>query len=327
MTSAFRLLSMVAALLFSAHAANALELRVLCSWDNTYPVRSILLEEYAKTVAAASGRDLTFSISGPETVPPFEQLQPVVSGAFQIVVTHGAYHVGMSSMLIGTEGFSGDLAKWREVGVRDMIDQHYQKLGLKLIALPRSPQGTGFQIILREPVTPAGDLNGRKIRGTQNYAGVFKLLGASPVVLPPSDIYSSLEKGIIDGAAWPVIGVRAARWNEVAKYMLRPSFGTVSYPILMNLSAWRRLTDAQRKILTDEGQKIEDFWHNEWNRLAKDEEDALVAAGSRLTEMGPEQKSKLLASWAEGSWDVAKTRNPKEVAEFREWAKTKGVSQ
>jgi TRAP-type C4-dicarboxylate transport system substrate-binding protein len=321
------IVSTVAAILSSIHAAGALELRVLSSWDNSYPIRSILLEEFVKRVEAASKRDLTFSISGPETVPPFEQLQPVASGAFQILVTHGAYHIGTSSMLIGTEGFTGDLAKWRGAGVRDVMDEHYQRIGLKLLALPRSPEGTAFHILLREPVSATGDLQGRKIRGTQNYAGVFKLLGASPVVLPPSDIYSSLEKGVINGAAWPVLGIRAARWNEVAKYMLRPSFGTVSYPMLVNLSTWRRLTDGQRKILTEEADKIEDFWAGEWNRLAREEQDALLASGSQLTEMGKDQQSRLLASWAQGSWEVAMTRNPKEVAEFREWAKGKGLSQ
>lgn len=322
-----RTVAAASALLAALPAAHAVELRVLCSWDSTYPIRSVLLEEFGKRVAAASKRDITFIINGPETVPPFEQLQPVVSGAFQMLVTHGAYHLGTSSLLIGTEGFTGNLAKWREAGVNDQIDKHYQKLGLKLLAMPRSPEGTAFHIILRQPVTAGGDLQGRKIRGTQNYAGVFKLLGASPVVLPPADIYSSLEKGVIDGAAWPVIGVRSARWNEVARHMLRPTFGTVSYPILVNLGAWQRLTDAQRKLLTDEGRKIEDFWHDEWNKLAKEEEDALLKSGSQLSPMGKDQQGKLAASWALGSWEVAMTRHAKDVTEFREWAKGKGLGQ
>ena len=315
-----------ATLALSVQLADAVELQVLSSWDNSYPVRSILLEELKKDVEAASNRDLTFSISGPETVPPFEQFQPVQSGAFQLLVTHAAYHFGTTSMLIAVDGFSGDLAKWREDGVRNVIDRHYQKFGMKLIALPRSPEGTAFQIILREPVSADGDLHGRKIRGTQNYAGVFNLLGASPVVLPPSDIYSSLEKGVVDGAAWPVIGVRAARWNEVAKYLLRPSFGTVNYPILMNLGAWQRLTEAQRKVLADQGMKIEDFWAPEWSKLAKAEEEELLASGSKITSMGKDQQAKLPTSWAQGSWQVAMTKDPKEVAEFHEWAKSRGLS-
>jgi TRAP-type transport system periplasmic protein len=134
-----------ATLAMSVQLADAVELRVLSSWDNSYPVRSVLLEELKKNVEAASNGDLTFSISGPETVPPFEQFQPVQSGAFQILVTHAAYHFGTTSMLIAVDGFSGDLAKWREAGVRDVIDRHYQKYGMKLIALPRPPQSTAFR--------------------------------------------------------------------------------------------------------------------------------------------------------------------------------------
>src|SRR5436190_767043 len=94
---------------------------------------------------------------------------------------------------------------------------------------------TASQIILRQPVGPSGDLQGRKIRGTVTYAGVFNLLGASPVVLAPADIYTSLEKGVVDGAGWPVLGVLDYRWYEVAKYIVRPTFGMLTYPIFMNM--------------------------------------------------------------------------------------------
>ena len=112
-----KLVGIATVLFFPLQVANAIEFRVLSSWDNSFPIRSVLLEEFAKNVKVASNGDITFSISGPETVPPFEQLQPVMSGAFQMLFTHGAYHVGTSSMLIATEGFTGDMKKWREAGV------------------------------------------------------------------------------------------------------------------------------------------------------------------------------------------------------------------
>lgn len=305
--------------------AGAVELRVLSSWDQSYPPRPKFLEYFLKNVEAASKNDITFKISGPETVPPFEQLQPVSAGVFQILFTHGAYHSGQTPFLLAAEAISGDLAKWREVGVREQIDKAYQKHGLKLLALGQSPDGTAFQIILRQPVGPSGDLAGRKIRGTQTYGGVFSMLGGSPVVLPPSEIYSALEKGVVDGAAWPVLGVYDYRWWEVAKYLLRPTFGKVIYPIFMNLNAWNRLTPAQQQILLAEGKKAEDMWFTEWGKLAAEEYKKLVAAGAKETEMGPAQKAKLERALADSEWQVATQFNAKEIAPLIEFAKSKGL--
>ena len=91
-------------------------------------------------------------------------------------------------------------------GIKEQVDKHYQRFGLKLLVLPQVPEGSAYNIILKAPVGPSGDLQGRKIRATQSYAGVLSMLGASPVNLPPAEIYPSLEKGVVDGAAWPVIG-------------------------------------------------------------------------------------------------------------------------
>src|SRR5262245_8596953 len=175
----------------------ATELRVLASWDDTHPARRILLNTYLKNVEAASKGDLTFKLSGPETAPPFEQLQPVGAGVFQMLFTHPGYHIGTTPYLISIDGLKGDSKLMRESGLYELIDKHYQRFGLKLVFMTKSVENSGFQIILRQPVGPSGDLAGRKIRGTQNYAGVVSLLHASPVVLPPGEVYTALEKGVV----------------------------------------------------------------------------------------------------------------------------------
>jgi hypothetical protein len=38
----------------------------------------------------------------------------------------------------------GDLKKWREAGVREMVDKHYQKWNLKLVALGQTPERTAL---------------------------------------------------------------------------------------------------------------------------------------------------------------------------------------
>jgi TRAP-type transport system periplasmic protein len=312
--------------LFVSVPAQATELRALASWDDTHPARRLLLTTYVKNVEAASKGDLTFKLSGPETVPPFEQLQPVGAGVFQLLFTHPGYHIGITPYLISIDGFKGDSKTLRESGIYELIDKHYQRFGVKLIFATKSAEESGYQIILRQPVGPSGDLTGRKIRGTQNYAGVVSLLHASPVVLPPSEVYSALEKGVVDAAAWPAIGVLDYKWNEVAKYLLRPLFGSSSYYLFINIGTWNSLSKPQQAVLVDEGQKIGAFWDPEWLRLGKLEQDKLVTTGSKVTEVSPGLGSKLSAAFADGLWDLSAASDPSGTTELRAFAKAHGLA-
>ena len=48
--------------------------------------------QFAKNLAAMTGGKATVTICGPEAVPPFEQMQPVSAGAFDMIYTHPSYH-------------------------------------------------------------------------------------------------------------------------------------------------------------------------------------------------------------------------------------------
>jgi len=317
-------------LVFAAFAGYALptqaaDLRFLSSWDKTNPAVSKLAETFTKGTEAATKGSIRFTISGPETVPPFEQLQPVSSGVFQMLFTHAVYHYGTTGIAIGLDAVRGDLEARRKSGMIEAIDKGYQKLGLKLVAAPISAT-RGYHIVLRAPVSAVGDLQGRKIRGTPTYHNVINMLGASPVVLPGGEVYAALEKGVVDGAAWPASGALGMRWYEVAKYMLRPSFGLSHYLFLMNLNAWNRLNDSERNALLTEGRKIEEIWFKEYDLMVTEEEAELIKRGMQITEMGPEQQNKVQAAWASAQWDMAEKKNGQEAKALRDRLKRAGLT-
>ena len=91
---------MAAASLSIVSDGRAADIRLLSSWDKTNPAVGTLAEAFAKNVETATKGDLKFIINGPETVPPFEQLQPVAAGAFQMLFTHAIYHYGTTGRLV-----------------------------------------------------------------------------------------------------------------------------------------------------------------------------------------------------------------------------------
>jgi TRAP-type mannitol/chloroaromatic compound transport system substrate-binding protein len=307
----------VATALAAASGAQAADIRMLSSWDKTNPAVGTLADAFIKGVETQTKGGIKFIVNGPETVPPFEQLQPAASGAFQMLFTHGVYHYGTSGLAVTMDAVRGDLEARRKSGMIEALDKHYQKLGLKVVAVAISAT-KGYHIVLRAPVGATGDLQGRKIRGTASYHSVINMLGATPVVLPASEVYTSLEKGVVEGAAWPASGVLSMRWYEVAKYMLRPSFGLSHYLFLMNLDAWNKLSDAERNLFLAEGRKVEEIWFKEYDRMVDEEQAALIQRGMQITELGPAQKEKLQAAWAQGQWDLAEKKNGQEAKDMRE---------
>ncbi|MEX0924000.1 MAG: TRAP transporter substrate-binding protein DctP [Rhodovibrionaceae bacterium] len=306
----------------AAPAALAVELQFLRSWDAKYQGTAGMADTYATMVEEASGGDITFKLVGPETVPPFEQLQPVQAGVFDMLFTHGAYHAGTTSMVIGLDTVDPDPAMRREVGIWDYIDAHYQTLGMKLLSLPASG---GSHFMLRNPVAEGEDFSGMKIRGTPPIHPVIEALGGSPVVMPGGEIYSSLDKGVVDGANWPVSGAVAFKWYEVSCCFMRPNFGTTAHPILINLDSWNALSAEQQAVMLEQGELLESEVRAAFTEAEKDEEAKLIELGMQRIEFGPEVWDRAAKAFVEGYWNIAASRDPEAAEEMRSMASEAGL--
>ncbi len=308
-------------------AAHAADYRILSSWDQNYPMRRLLLEPMIKRINETAKGRINLRLSGPETAPAFEQLQPTGSGVFHFLFTHGAYHFGTTAQATAVEALSGGLEDWRKAGVRQELDRHYNQFGVTLIGLGVSTPGAGYNIILRQPVKPTGDLSGYKIRGTPTYAGIFKMLGASPVVLPPGEVYTALEKGLVDGAAWPTFGMSNYRWHEVAKFLLRPSFGTTTQLIFAHKATWDKMPAADRELISKELATLESEYARLYSQVTADEEKELQSKGVTIVQMGDAQKAKLASAWADGLWELSSQKNKAATEQLRKWAVEKGLAK
>src|SRR4051794_26572322 len=74
--------------------------KLLSSWVSGFRPAYMIAEVFQKNVAELSGGKTKIDILGPEAVPPFQQLQPVASGVFDALLTHGAYHSGAKGLAL-----------------------------------------------------------------------------------------------------------------------------------------------------------------------------------------------------------------------------------
>ncbi|MCZ4353573.1 TRAP transporter substrate-binding protein DctP [Roseovarius aestuarii] len=308
----------------STMAADAENLTMLSSWDESYNAVPVFAQGFAELLESKSGGDVTVSLRGPETVSPFEQLQPVSAGLFDMLFTHGAYHLGETAMAFGMDAVTDDPVARRESGIYDVIDAHYAKRNLKLIGVFSA--ASGYHVMLRDPIGEDGALEGRKIRASGTYHDLVNELGGSVVTLPASEIYSALERGVVDGAAWPVFGAMDYKWFEVANYMTRPTFGVTNLTLLMNLDSWNALSKEQRGMLVDTAKELEVKGRVHFEALWAEEDAAMQEAGLAITEFGPETAENVNGIFAAGIWKQVESKAGADGEAFHKLALEKGLT-
>ena len=302
-------------------------LKLLGSWsENDKPAYANGLL-FKNNVEAISGGKTKVEISGPEVVPPFQQLQPVSAGVFDILYTHGAYHAGSKGLALAADAINPDVKKRRDAGVWRYIDEFYQKTHkLKLVSL--ATQGThGYHCYLKQPLSPQGDWKGRKIRGVVSYHGVIRALGGEPVVLPVGEIYAALEKGVVDGACMPAAGMLANKQYEVAKYRMEPTFGSVNTIIAYNLLKWNRLAPEQQKMLLEAGAKTELEAQKTGDDILEQERLELAKLGVEVTKLPPQKGTIIREVWDKSQWELAEKCCGNAATELHEIARQTGLTK
>lgn len=303
-------------------SASAETLRALVSWPPILQTTHIW-PEYAKRVGAATKGSLTFTKSGPEVVPPFEQIEPLQKGLFHLLLTTGGYHAGTTPILSTFDAIKPDPAKIRETGLLAWADAFYQKkMGVKVLGIV--PTGA-YQIMTTKKPGADGRLAGMKIRGTSVYHPLIRNLGASPVVLPARQVFPALQKGVVDGIAWPRYAVAMFKMYQAGlKYSMSPYFGQAQIVLLMNLKTYQALSPDQQKALVEQAKAVEQWALGYYGKIIEDEVALLKSKGVRYVAWGPTGGD--IRKWFnQGVWENAAKIDPKATAEFKALVEAKSM--
>jgi TRAP-type C4-dicarboxylate transport system substrate-binding protein len=99
-------------------------------------------------------------------------------------------------------------------------------------------------------VTMPDDLRGLRIRTpSPTVSMMLEFLGASPVGMPPGQVYENMQRGTLDGAAFPWDPVRAFKLGEVSKFHFDAGIYTASFWFAMNDRKYRELPADVRRVV------------------------------------------------------------------------------
>jgi TRAP-type C4-dicarboxylate transport system substrate-binding protein len=160
-----------------------------------------------------------------------------------------------------------------------------------------------YPMSVKKPIRTIEDFKGLKIRTLGNMALYMKDLGATPISMPIGDLYSSLDKGVVDATLNNTHVLDAWKFADVIKYMLRwvwKSGG--AWGVHMNLKVWNGLSPDIQKIFEEANKKY--TWKQVEYIDAADKEglEFGIKKGMQVIESTPEL-TRDLKSMAQPSYD------------------------
>jgi TRAP-type C4-dicarboxylate transport system substrate-binding protein len=232
-----------------------------------------------KVEKLSNGRIKLHYIGGPEAVPPFQQIEAVRTGVVDLATNAGSY---FSSVIPEGDAMKlSELTPWEE---RD--NGAYEAMRAILAAKGRvhylgryHTPGVQFNFYTKDRIASTKDFKDRRLRISPLYRAFALALGVVPVTLPHAEIYTALERGLVEGLGAGNVGIYEQGHHKFVRYVVEPGFYGNDQVILVNLDAWNRLSDEHKRILTEAMKQTERESAELIKRQAAEERRKLEQAG------------------------------------------------
>lgn len=253
----------------------------------------------------SEGLKVRMVAAGFKAMNPFEMGNAVQSGVLDVVHLAGTFYNKIMPIADAQKLSTVPVAEMRTNGTFALLRPLYASK-MNVHYLGRWGDGVNFHFYLNKPMKGA-DLTGFKIRGTSVYQSFIEKLGGTMITTPPSQAYTAVERGVVDGLGWPLWGIHAWGWQKILKYRIEPGFYTADVSVLVNLDTWKKLTAAQQKILHDVQVKLENDFIKIRDERGKFERERQEKDGVKALKLDPAEADKFLKAATEAGWaDVIK---------------------
>jgi TRAP-type mannitol/chloroaromatic compound transport system substrate-binding protein len=239
-----------------AQAQQQVNWRMQALWDGgTTPQK--FEERFVERVAELTGGQFNIQLfSAGQIVPPAQAFDAVRGGAFQMMKTFDGYEAGKipafaftSTIPFGFPEPDQYEAWFYELGGLEMAREAYKSAGLHYVA----PTVYGQEPIHSKfPIETLSDVKDKKGRFVGLASKVMAEFGVKVTPMPTSEVYSALDKGLIDFAdRGDLTANYEAGLHEVAKYIVLPGVHqpTTATSYVANQQAWDQLPDAYKAAL------------------------------------------------------------------------------
>ena len=227
-------------------------------------------------------------VGGPESIPAFNQGEAIQNGAIDMSWVASSYYAELvpEALITNFTGYSYE--EEREKGSIEYLSSlHEEKMNAVLVGRASELPGGNYTIYLANDieVNSMEDFDGLRIRGTATYTPLLERMGADTISMPGEEIYSALERGIIDGFAWAAYSVSDLGVEELVGSQVLPKFNRSDQLVLANLDFWNDLPEEIQDGLRDA--VIESYYlmQEDISDLEEQEQAELMEHGAKMVEL------------------------------------------
>ncbi|MDB5744688.1 MAG: C4-dicarboxylate transporter substrate-binding protein [Polaromonas sp.] len=287
--------------LVSAFAENAIYVQRLQPWIQ-------------KVNAEGKGTLQINFIGGPKAIPTFEVGNAVKTGVVDMAMSTGAFYTNVMPEADFLKLTQLPVAEQRKNGAFDAINKVWNEKG-NMQYLARIVENQPFHVYTNKKVDKP-DLTGQKIRITPVYRDFFQALGANVITTPPGEVYTALERGVVDGYGWPIGGIFDLNWHEKTKFRIDPGFYDAEVSLIMNLAAFRKLTPPQSAYLQKQLLALE-AENTFWAKYTADEMARQQKAGIQTIKFDVATTKAFLDKAYQVGWASAEKQSPEIAGRFK----------
>lgn len=259
----------------SAQSTKPVELKAIAGHTVNNATTVLFIKWIEKVNKATQGKLTIKFMGGPEAIPGNQQAQALSKGVVHI----GSSTCGLVAPLVKEASAIYISAKnsktLREAGFLAELNKYFMKANLQFLLF--HGDGDGYYVFAGKPIAKPQDLKGLMMRSTATYDAMFKALGCTPVNVPSPDVYSAMERHIVDGFAYPLSPLPETGLIEVTKTFIDHMVLGGGSIMFMNLDAWKRLPPDVQKIIIDINISMESEVLNYWKDLEVKTREALKA--------------------------------------------------
>ncbi len=265
--------------------------------------RSIFNQFVDKVNKDGAGLVKITSVVSEEAIPGMQMATAVRNGVIEMAGIPPSYYYNVLPEGLVAEVSSIALAEQRKAGgVVDFLRPLFaQKLNSHFLA--QYGYGVQFHLFTNKRVSTLDDFKALRLRTTPSYRAFFTQLGASQVQTSRGEVYTSLERGVVDGYANVMSEVKPAGWDRVSKYRIDPGFHHTVVHVLINNDFWTKLRPEQQAYLERAGQYLETELDAAMSAADHAAGEELVAGGMEVINLPPETATQFLAVADEAHWD------------------------
>jgi TRAP-type C4-dicarboxylate transport system substrate-binding protein len=301
-----------------AFAASPVEIKAVAFLPTTAHETKFFLEFIEDVQKRSQGQLKIKFLGGPEVISGFELVDALDSGVIQMAMVATTY-LEKRVPVICSNYLINSLAGKRKSGFYDMMAELIESKA-ELRFLGEINPNAGMHIFTNFMAqNPRTDFKGKRIRTIGTYDSFIEGLGAVGVVVPRMDIYSAMERGVINGFFAMSLQILEFGLVDVVKYVVQPQLYWGGCCVGLNLGTWKKLPKDIQKIVQDTLIEKEKKWEPLYDKMDRDAIEKLREKGVKEIKFSPEDEKWFFNLAIMKEWDDAVKKDPvnaKKVKKF-----------